>query len=670
MTAPQPRPIRVLLIANRGEIAVRIIRTARAMGIRTVAVYSDADADSLAVSLADRALRIGPAPSRESYLSIEKLIAAAKASGADAIHPGYGFLAENAEFARACAAADITFVGPSAETILAMGDKAQARSRMAAAGVPVLSGYEGEDQGVDTLVAAAEAIGFPVLLKPSAGGGGKGMHIVRRVEDMPAALLAAQREARSSFGDDRMVIERYLQTARHVEVQVFADHHGNTVHLFDRDCSVQRRHQKVIEEAPAPDLPPALRAGLHQAAITCAQSVDYVGAGTVEFLVADDHFYFMEMNTRLQVEHPVTEAVTGLDLVSWQLRVAGGAPLPLAQEAIACTGHALEARLCAEDPAGGFLPSIGRIEHLVLPDQLPGIRVDSGFRSGDTISMHYDSLLAKVIAVGADRVEAIARLGGGLDTVEVVGPHTNRDFLAAIIRHPAFAESGVDTRFIEHHQADLLASAPHPSDEVVAAAAFVALGAAERQAKAADPADPHSPWGETGGWRLSGSARRKLDLAWGEALIGVDAVWRAGGYELRLGDRLVNVEGSLEADGTARLRIGEGVLKARAALFGETLTLFVDGRSYAFVVHDPRKPRGVESDGAGRILSPMPGLVLSVNAVAGETVEKGQPLVVIEAMKMEHTVSAPRTGVVKVVDVAVGDQVVAGAELVVLEVEP
>ncbi|MFT4129741.1 acetyl/propionyl/methylcrotonyl-CoA carboxylase subunit alpha [Labrys sp. (in: a-proteobacteria)] len=670
MTAHQPRPVRVLLIANRGEIAVRIIRTARAMGIRTVAVYSDADADSLAVSLADRALRLGPAPSRESYLSIDKLIAAAKASGADAIHPGYGFLAENAEFARACAAEGITFVGPSAETILAMGDKAQARARMAAAGVPVLKGYEGEDQSLDTLTRAAEAIGFPVLLKPSAGGGGKGMHIVARVEDLPTELQAAQREARSAFGDDRMVIERYLQVARHVEVQVFADHHGHTVHLFDRDCSVQRRHQKVIEEAPAPDLPPALRAGLHQAAITCARSVDYVGAGTVEFLVADDHFYFMEMNTRLQVEHPVTEAVTGLDLVSWQLRVAGGAPLPLAQEAITCAGHALEARLCAEDPAGGFLPSIGRIEHLALPEGLAGLRIDSGFRSGDTISMHYDSLLAKVIAAGVDRAEAIARLGAGLDAVEVVGPHTNRDFLAAIIRHPAFAEGGVDTRFIEHHQADLLAPARHLSDEVVAAAAFVALRASERLAKAADPADLHSPWGETDGWRLSGSARRKLDLAWGDTPIGVDAVWRAGGYELHLADRAVIVEGNLDAQGTARLRISEGVLKARAVLSGETLTLFVDGRSYAFGLRDPRKPRGVESEGAGRIMSPMPGLVLSVSAAVGTAVEKGQALVVIEAMKMEHTVSAPRAGVVKMVDVAVGDQVVAGAELVVLEIEP
>ncbi|WP_245196732.1 biotin carboxylase N-terminal domain-containing protein [Labrys sp. LIt4] len=670
MITPQPRPIRVLLIANRGEIAVRIIRTARAMGIRTVAVYSDADADSLAVSLADRALRIGPAPSRESYLSIEALIAAAKASGADAIHPGYGFLAENAEFARACAAADITFVGPSAETILAMGDKAQARSRMAAAGVPVLSGYEGEDQGVDTLVKAAEAIGFPVLLKPSAGGGGKGMHVVARAEDLPAALQAAQREARSSFGDDRMVIERYLQSARHVEVQVFADHHGNTVHLFDRDCSVQRRHQKVIEEAPAPDLPPALRAGLHQAAITCARSVDYVGAGTVEFLVADDHFYFMEMNTRLQVEHPVTEAVTGLDLVSWQLRVAGGAPLPLGQEAIVCTGHALEARLCAEDPAGGFLPSIGRIEHLALPDRLSGIRVDSGFRGGDTISMHYDSLLAKVIAMGVDRPEAIVRLGSGLDAVEVVGPHTNRDFLAAIIRHPAFAEGGVDTRFIERHQAELLAPAPHPSDDVIAAAAFFALRGVENEADRRDPADPHSPWGDSSGWRLSGAARRAVELAWGDTLIRADVSWRVGGYELQLADRLVSVSGAVAADGTARLRVGEAVLSARAIRSGETLTLFVDGRSYGFGLRDPRKPRGVESEGGGRILSPMPGLVLSVSAVAGEAVEKGQALVVIEAMKMEHTVSAPRAGVVKMVDVAIGDQVAAGAELVVLEVAP
>jgi 3-methylcrotonyl-CoA carboxylase alpha subunit len=664
-----PNRIRTLLIANRGEIAVRIIRSARAMGIRTAVVFSDADADSLAVQLSDSAIRIGPAPARDSYLSTEAVIAAAGAAKADAIHPGYGFLAENADFADSCAKAGLIFVGPCGDTIRAMGDKARARARMAAAGVPVLPGYEGEDQTPAVLAQAAKAIGYPVLIKPSAGGGGKGMHVVECTEDFMANLQAAQREASSAFGDSRVILERYLETARHIEVQIFADRFGETVHLFDRDCSVQRRHQKLIEEAPAPDLPDALREGLHQAAITCARSVDYVGAGTVEFLVAEGHFFFMEMNTRLQVEHPVTEAITGFDLVEWQLRVAAGEHLPTSQKSIACTGHAIEARLCAEDPAAGFLPSTGRIHRLALPDG-PDLRVDTGVRAGDSVSPHYDSLLAKIIARGADRDEALARLDTALAATEVIGPATNRELLMAIIEHRTFADGGVDTRFIEHNHAELLAPPLPPDDSVIATAAFIALRWLERSGQAfVDSADPFSPWLQTSGWRLGGAASGRLELGYADNRIVVGVAWRRDGYELHFADRRWTVSGVAEADGGATIRLNDTIVKARGVLVGETLHLFMNNKAYAFALLDPRRPASTQISVAGRIVSPMPGLVLSVTAAAGTAVEKGQPLVVIEAMKMEHTVAAPRAGRVQSVDVRVGDQVVAGAELVVLEAE-
>ncbi|WP_413987778.1 acetyl/propionyl/methylcrotonyl-CoA carboxylase subunit alpha [Labrys okinawensis] len=663
--------IRTLLVANRGEIAVRIIRTARAMGIRSVAVFSDADAGSLAVKLADEAVFIGPPPARESYLAMEKITAAAKASGADAVHPGYGFLAENADFAAACVEAGLLFVGPTATTIRAMGDKAQARMRMSAAGVPVLQGYDGEEQSPEVLAKAGETIGFPLLIKPSAGGGGKGMRVVETAGDLRAALQTAQREAVAAFGDGRLILELYLQNARHVEVQVFGDSFGNVVHLFDRDCSVQRRHQKVIEEAPAPDLPQALRRDLHEAAITCARSVDYRGAGTVEFLVADDRFFFMEMNTRLQVEHPVTEAITGLDLVEWQLRVAAGERLPQPQSAITCQGHAIEARLCAEDPDSGFLPSTGRIEHLALPEERAGIRVDTGFQTGDSISVHYDSLLAKIVARGADRGDAMARLAAALKATEIVGPATNRAFLARIVDHPAFAGiDDLDTRFIERHDADLLAAAPPPDALVIAAAAFLALRRMERAAgQAADPADPFSPWDQTRGWRLGGAASRRLELEMAGDTTAIDVTWVPEGYKLAFAGHRLSVAGRAEPEGAARLRIDDQLVNLRFFAQGADIHLFARGIAYHFTVLDPGRSRGGKEVAGGRIVSPMPGLVLAVSAAAGDAVEKGQALVVIEAMKMEHTVAAPRAGKVRSVDVGVGEQVVAGAELVVLEAE-
>ncbi|CAM5766983.1 3-methylcrotonyl-CoA carboxylase subunit alpha [Labrys miyagiensis] len=662
--------IRTLLVANRGEIAVRIIRTARILGIRTVAVFSDADADGLAASLADTAFRIGPSPAAESYLSIANVIAAARASGADAVHPGYGFLAENADFADACVRTGLVFIGPAAATIRAMGDKAQARLRVAVAGVPVLPGYDGEDQSVAVMADAAAAIGFPVLIKPSAGGGGKGMRVVGAADALLPALQAAQREAMAAFGDEHVILERYMERARHVEVQVFADRYGATVHLFDRDCSVQRRHQKLIEEAPAPALPETLRRNLREAAITCARCVDYRGAGTVEFLVDRDQFFFMEMNTRLQVEHTVTEAITGLDLVEWQLRVAAGERLPLCQEAITCRGHAIEARLCAEDPDAGFLPSTGRIEHLFLPKGNAGIRVDAGFRQGDSVSPYYDSLLAKIICHGADRDDALARLSAALDATEVVGLATNRAFLARILRHPAFATpEDLHTRFLEHHGDELHSPDPGPDIAAIAAAAFLAVRRMERLAGPAVSADPFSPWNLTHGWRLGGAARRTLELGVGDNVVPVEVTWRSDGYEIVILGQNWSVKGSIEPNNVVRLRVGDRLLTRRFLELGSEIHLFAGAIAYRFVLLDPARAAGSKEAAGGRIVSPMPGLVLSVSTVAGDTVEKGQALVVIEAMKMEHTVAAPRAGRVRSVDVGVGDQVTAGAELVVLEAE-
>lgn len=492
--------MRTILIANRGEIAVRIMRTARRMGLRTIAVFSDADAAALHVRTADEAYRIGPAPARDSYLKAEAILAVARDAGADAVHPGYGFLSENAGFAEACLAAGLTWVGPPPAAIRAMGSKSEAKALIQAAGVPVVPGYHGEDQSPGRLAREAETIGYPVLIKASAGGGGRGMRIVESPSALSDAVVSAQREAKSSFGDDRVLIERYLARPRHIEMQVFADTRGNTIHLLERDCSIQRRHQKVIEEAPAPGLSPAQRAEMGRAAVEAARAVGYVGAGTVEFIAEGDAFFFMEMNTRLQVEHPVTEAITGLDLVEWQIRVARGEPLPIGQDDVRAHGHAIEARLYAEDPARGFLPQAGRIEHLMLPED---VRVDAGVESGDRIPVEYDPMIAKIVAHGADRTEAILRLSQALAATELVGPVTNRTFLAAIVGHPAFAAAVLDTGFIARHEAELLPRAAPADDTMLALAALALLRQAEQDARASvDPADPHSPWTALSGWRL------------------------------------------------------------------------------------------------------------------------------------------------------------------------
>ncbi len=660
------RSIGTLLVANRGEIAVRVMRTARRMGIRTVAVYSDADAASLHVATADEAYRIGPAPARESYLVPEAILEAARRAGADAIHPGYGFLSENADFAEACAAAGIVFVGPPASAIRAMGSKSAAKQLMERAGVPLVPGYHGDDQSPALLAGEAARIGFPVLIKASAGGGGKGMKVAESAAGFEAALASARREALSSFGDDRVLIEKYLTRPRHIEIQVFADSHGNVVHLHERDCSIQRRHQKVVEEAPAPGLTAERRAAMGRAAVEAAKAVGYVGAGTVEFIAEGGDFFFMEMNTRLQVEHPVTEFVTGQDLVEWQIRVARGEPLPLRQDEIPLAGAAIEVRLYAEDPAKGFLPQTGRLAHLKLPDDRPGIRVDAGVRQGDAVTVNYDPMIAKIIATGADRAEAIRRLAGALEATEVVGLATNRSFLARIARHPAFAAAELDTGFIARNEAELLPPAEAADGETLAVAAFVLMVEAARQAAAAaDPADPWSPWARADAFRLNRPRFTELTLV-GEDMAEhrVRAHVAAGRYEV--GEAAYRIDGSVAADGALSVAVDGRRRSGRAVIEGGRLTLFLDGRQTALRLLDPRDTGGTEGGGAGRVVAPMPGKIIEIAVAMGERVEKGRLLVVLEAMKMEHALLAPRDGTVEAIHGKAGDLVVEGAELVVL----
>ncbi|KPL54593.1 3-methylcrotonyl-CoA carboxylase [Prosthecomicrobium hirschii] len=662
------RSIGKLLVANRGEIAVRVMRTARRMGIGTVAVYSDADATAAHVAAADEAIRIGPAPARDSYLRVDAILEAARIAGADAIHPGYGFLSENAAFAEACAAAGIVFVGPPAAAIRAMGSKSAAKQLMERAGVPLVPGYHGDDQDPGLLAEAAAAIGYPVLIKASAGGGGKGMKVVESAAGFAEALASARREAANAFGDDRVLVEKYLTRPRHIEMQVFADSFGQTVHLFERDCSIQRRHQKVIEEAPAPGMTPERRAAMGRAAVEAARAVGYVGAGTVEFIAEGDAFYFMEMNTRLQVEHPVTEAITGQDLVEWQIRVARGERLPLGQEGLAIAGHAVEVRLYAEDPMKGFLPQTGRLAHLALPEGQPGIRVDAGVRGGDTVSVHYDPMIAKIIATGADRAEALGRLARALDRTEVVGLRTNRTFLAAIARHPAFAAAELDTGFIARHEADLLPAETAPDGLTLALAAAAVLGRRAGAAVAeADPADRWSPWTCTDAFRLN--RPRVVDLLFEVAgatqPLRVECV--PGGLTCEALALAYDLDGWTEAGGRI-LFTADGRRRSAAAAFdGDRVALFLDGAETVLRVVDPRAAAGDEGGGAGRIAAPMPGTVVAVAVKPGDQVEKGQALIVVEAMKMEHTLRSPRDGKVAKVNAAAGDLVAEGAELVVLE---
>ncbi|OHZ03685.1 acetyl/propionyl/methylcrotonyl-CoA carboxylase subunit alpha [Salinicola sp. MIT1003] len=678
-----PRPLRSVLIANRGEIACRVMRSARRLGLRTIAVYSDADANALHVREADEAVRLGPAPARESYLDIDKVIQAARRSGADAIHPGYGFLSENAEFVAACEDAGIVFVGPPASAIAAMGDKASAKARMFNAGVPLVPGYHGEAQNDALLREEAGKIGYPVLLKASAGGGGKGMRVVESDREFQAALDGCRRESRAAFGDERMLIEKYLTQPRHVEVQVFCDSQGNGVYLFERDCSVQRRHQKVLEEAPAPNLPPALRKAMGEAAVRAAQEIGYVGAGTVEFLLdaASEtssseaaYFYFMEMNTRLQVEHPVTEMITGEDLVEWQLRVAAGLSLPKAQDALTLTGHAIEARLYAEDPDNDFLPATGTLERFGLDLNAGGlapdcVRLDSGVEAGDDVSMHYDPMLAKLIVHGEDRGQALAEIDRALAALDVSGVTTNRRFLQRLVTHPDFIAARLDTRFIEHHHDDLFASEP-VTDEDIARAALVALDRLYRAS------DERSPWERGDGWRLNAPQHVRLAFAEAEGAPPIPVIaTRSAPHDSwhlavnRNGEEPDHYEGKLQRlDGDAVAITLDGhrrrlLARTDPALDGETIILTAAGFESRLIWRRSDRVDHLSHEVEAKLTAPMHGTVVALLVEPGQPVEKGTPLVVVEAMKMEHTLSAPAAGAVEAFHFKVGDAVAQGDEL-------
>jgi 3-methylcrotonyl-CoA carboxylase alpha subunit len=661
---------RKILIANRGEIACRIMRTAKRLGVSTVAVYSEADANALHVELADEAVLLGPAPASQSYLAIDKVIAAAVATGAEAIHPGYGFLSENARFAEACGKMGLVFIGPPAGAIQAMGSKSESKLLMERARVPLVPGYHGLEQADSHLIHEALRIGFPVLIKASAGGGGKGMRIVRNESELPAAIEGARREAKAAFGDERLLIEKYLERPRHVEVQVFADAHGNAVYIHDRDCSIQRRHQKVIEEAPAPGLSEETRKRMGEAAVAAAKAVGYIGAGTVEFLYADGQFYFIEMNTRLQVEHPVTEMIAGLDLVEWQLRIASGEKLPESQGELQRYGHAIEVRLYAEDPARGFLPATGRIAHLTWPSAASNLRIDSGVRAGDVISTHYDPMIAKVIAWGEDRATTAQRLGRALMETEIAGLATNAGFLIDVLGHPAFLKEEIDTGFIERYRADLLPEAGATPDRALAlAAAFLVLADGQRAAEASRSGDAYSPWGLTNGWRLNGeggssillrdSTGRQRDARFtfsGESWsIAID-----DGTALRLtAPRIEN--GALVA-GT-----DHGRLKVTIVQDGNQVTVIERGRATRVARIDVLAEAEAASFSHGQLTSPMPGTVVRVMVEVGARVIRGQPLMVVEAMKMEHTIAAQADGIVKQVRFHAGDSVAEGVELIAFE---
>ena len=640
-----------ILIANRGEIACRVIATARRMGVATVAVYSDADAGALHVALADEAYAIGPAPARQSYLRGDVIIGVAQRAGAQAIHPGYGFLSENADFAEACAEAGIVFIGPRPHSIRAMGSKAEAKALMQRSGVPLVPGYHGSEQSVETLLREAASIGYPVLLKASAGGGGRGMRVVERNSDLGDALERARGEARASFGDDRMLVEKYLTRPRHIEVQVFADTHGECVSLFERDCSIQRRHQKVIEESPGPCITAAQRRALGEAAIAAARAVDYVGAGTVEFIYEDERFYFMEMNTRLQVEHPVTEFVTGQDLVEWQLRVAAGERLPLAQAQLAISGHAIEMRICAEDPERDFMPATGRVAWLRQPAASSHVRIDTGIREGDTITPNYDSMIAKLIVWGEDRPAALRRLRQALAGYELSGVRTNLDLLRGIAADPGFASGDFDTGFIGRNP-QLVQPPGLPAPAIWAAACLSVLAEA-----AVDAADP---WGAGDGWRMNGTAAARLTLLHGGQAVEV-AVRAAGGgaWVLDLPGGPVTArlaDGGVALDGArTRLRI----LRGDAAV-----TIIHDGSNHVFTVADPLAPPEAAAAADAKLVAPTPARVDRVFVQAGDAVVKGQKLLILEAMKVETTFSAPRDGVVEAVHVQADELIAEGARLV------
>ncbi|WUR13216.1 acetyl/propionyl/methylcrotonyl-CoA carboxylase subunit alpha [[Empedobacter] haloabium] len=665
-----------ILIANRGEIACRVAATARRMGIKTVAVYSEADANAKHVAVCDEAVLLGAAPAKESYLCGDKIIAVALATGAEAIHPGYGFLSENAEFAEACAEAGLVFIGPPASAMRAMGSKSAAKSLMEQAKVPLVPGYHGDEQDPDFLQQQADRIGYPVLLKASAGGGGKGMRVVEHAEGFKEALASCKREAISSFGDDKVLAEKYLQRPRHIEIQVFADTHGDCIYLFERDCSVQRRHQKVLEEAPAPGMTDARRAAMGDAAVAAAKAVGYVGAGTVEFIANQDgSFYFMEMNTRLQVEHPVTEMITGTDLVEWQLRVAAGEPLPKQQDELRIHGHAIEARIYAENPDKGFLPSIGTLRHLETPSavnfelggsdtQPAAVRVDSGVREGDAISPYYDPMIAKLIVWGADRKQALARMAQALAQYQIVGLAANIAFLKRLVESEAFANADLDTGLIERNKEALFPPARSVPVAALALAAVALIEEEKDRSAAQSGGNSGDPWGQALGWRMNTRFVRTLSFTDEHGKEYRPCFkYLPHGWELTI--KGIDVDVSLMARGAVELsiKLGDTSVQGCVRRDGDAFHVFVGGGHHTLHYNDPLAHAGeVESEG-GRLTAPMPGKVVAVLAKEGQDVKKGEPLVIMEAMKMEHTIAAPHDGTVDEVLYAVGDQVTDGAPL-------
>ena len=653
--------IRRLLIANRGEIACRIIRTCQRLGIHTIAVHSQADARARHVRLADEAVPIGPAAAAESYLSSERLLAAAAATDADAIHPGYGFLAENEGFARACGEAGLVFIGPSPETIRDMGSKRRARLVMQAAGVPVVPGYDDEDQDPEKLAAAAAEVGYPLMIKASAGGGGKGMRVVAEPGAFDEALAGARRESMAAFGDDRVILERLLERPRHVEFQVFADAHGNAVHLFERECSVQRRYQKIIEETPAPTLSAAMRERMATAAVAAARAVDYRNAGTVEFLVDGDDFFFMEMNTRLQVEHPITEAVTGLDLVEWQLRVAAGEPLPLEQSAISARGHAIEARIYAENAFEGFLPSTGRIGRFAHPPLSAGLRIDTGVEDGDEVTIHYDPMIAKLIVWAADRPRAVTALQRALSRTLITGPTTNLALLRGIASHTDFAQAAMDTGYLDRHLDEVIEALPKPHEVALAAAAAATLqsGACAE----ATSEDPHSPWDAFDGWRPGGGGVR---LLFGDDCGGryaVTATGTDGRYDMTIENRAHAVAARSDSPEGLQLRVDDSDYSATVIAAGDGLKIGLDTGGFELTRLPLYAPAATGEEDA-HPGAPMPGRIVALYVAEGDAVEPGQPLLVLEGMTMEFTLTAPTAGTIARLRCAEGDMVEAETPLV------
>jgi 3-methylcrotonyl-CoA carboxylase alpha subunit len=667
-----------ILIANRGEIACRIIKTASRLGIKTIAVYSTVDKNSKHVSLADEAYCIGSAPASESYLAPQKIIDVALEHGANAIHPGYGFLSENAGFAQLCLDNNIIFIGPPPAAIRAMGSKSKAKEIMAKAGVPLVPGFHGDDQSPEKLLAASKEIGFPVLLKPAAGGGGKGMRIVEAEAEFSEALESCKREAIAAFSNDEVLIEKFLIQPRHVEVQVFADNHGNVVHLFDRDCSVQRRYQKIIEEAPAPGIPENVRNSMADVAVKAAAAIGYSGAGTVEFLYGSDtSFYFMEMNTRLQVEHPVTEMITGLDLVEWQLLVAMDQTLPLQQKQIKSSGHALEVRIYAEDPEQDFLPATGNLVHLITPEESSHVRIDTGIRQGDDVSIYYDPMIAKLIVWDSNRSAALARLRAALDEFQVVGVTTNLDFLAALAAHKSFNDEQIDTSFIDKHEQSLFPEKSRVSEDCVAvAAAYILLKRrihATHQAERSE--DPHSPWYQVTGWRTNWQHHETMEFIdfnridakdpelpkTIQARVKVDHT----NYQVEVNEKLFAVSGKLENENLI-LKLSGQLIDTQVIEHQGKLHILGRGRTVVLGFKD-NELQIVEIEKSGKIMAPMPGTIIDVSVVKGETVKKNQDLIRLEAMKMEHTISAPSDGIVTEVYYQPGAMVEEGSELITIE---